>query len=64
MISVAVVPLTVQTVGVDDVKLTGNPELAVADNVRVVGGVAPRVWAGIVPKVMVCDCSAGVTAKL
>lgn len=52
-ISVAVVPLTVQMVGVDDVKLTGSPELAVAVKVTVAGVVVPRIWVGIVPKLMV-----------
>jgi hypothetical protein len=47
---VAVFPETEQTVGVDVVKLTANPEEAVAASVSFV----PTVCAGMVAKVMVC----------
>lgn len=64
-INVAVVPLTVQTAGVDDVKLTGSPELAVAVKFTVAGVVVPSIWVGIVPKVIVCTVSGSAeTAKL
>jgi len=49
--NVAVVPDTVQMVGVVDAKLTARPELAVAESVRGV----PTVCAGIVGKVMVWE---------
>lgn len=39
--SVSVVPLVVQTPGVDDERLTGKPELAVATNAP---GALPSVW--------------------
>jgi hypothetical protein len=46
---VAVVPETVQTVGVVEANVTANPELAVADNVTGV----PYLCAGIARNVMV-----------
>jgi hypothetical protein len=46
---VAVVPDTVQTERVADVKVTASPELALA----VSGSVVPAVWLAIEPKVMV-----------
>ena len=51
MKKVAVVPLTVQTLVVCEVKLTGNPELAVATSVSGV----PTVCAPGLAKVIVCD---------
>ena len=45
----AVVPETVQTVEVVEAKLTGRPELAVAESISGV----PYVWSEIVPKVIV-----------
>lgn len=57
-ISDAVVPDTVQTLGVEDVKLTGRPEVAVA----VRATVFPICCVGIVPKVMVWEAKS--TAKL
>jgi len=56
--NVAVVGDTVQTPVVDDVYVTGKPELAVA--VRVKG--VPTVWVAIALKVIVCDCPS--TVKL
>jgi len=56
--SVAVVPATVQIAGERDVKLTGSPELAVAD--RATG--VPTIWAVIGAKVIVWVCKW--TAKL
>jgi hypothetical protein len=56
--NVAVVPETVQVLGVVDLKLTANPELAVAESVKV----APSFCDGIFGKVMVW--LALVTAKL
>jgi len=49
--SVSAVPLTVQTLGVVDVKVTGRPELAVATST---GGAVPRVWLPGELKVTVC----------
>jgi len=49
--SVAVVPETVQTAAVDDVKVTASPELAVA--MRVIGA-EPKVTLGGTANVMVC----------
>jgi hypothetical protein len=48
---VAVAPETEQTDDVVEVKLTGNPEVAVADSESSV----PAVWPAIAPKVIVCD---------
>ena len=45
------VPVTVQTEGVVEAKLTGRPELAVADRFNVV----PAVCDGIAAKVIVCE---------
>jgi len=49
---VAVVPETVQTVPVVDAKLTGRPELAVAER----GMSVPTTWAAIGAKVIVWAC--------
>jgi hypothetical protein len=57
-ISEAVVPETEQTAGVVEAKLTGRPEVAVAESATV----PPTDWAAIAPKVMVCDFA--FTAKL
>ena len=57
--SVSAVPLTVQTAGVLDAKLTKSPELALAINAA---GVVPSVWLPGDTKVMVCAPAA--TAKL
>jgi hypothetical protein len=54
-ISDAVASATVQTVFVVDTKLTGNPELAVADKVSVV----PAVWLAMATKVMLWLKSGG-----
>ena len=61
----AVVPETVQTLAVVELKLTGKLELAVAESVSGV----PTVWVAIAPKVMVCAspftvkiCETGVAA--
>jgi hypothetical protein len=54
---VAVVPETVQAVGVIEANVTANPELAVADSVTGV----PYVCVGIAGNVIVCVAS--VTAK-
>ena len=51
--NVAVVPETVQTLVVVEVKLTVRPELAVAESVSGV----PTVWAPGLAKVMVCACA-------
>lgn len=48
--SVAVLPETVQTVGVVEANETASPELAVAESVTV----PPAVWVGIVANVIVC----------
>ena len=50
--NVAVLPDSVQTAGVVEVKLTAKPEVADALSVRVF----PTVCVGIALKVMVCDC--------
>ena len=50
--SVALVPDTVHTVGVSDVKLTAKPELA--DALRV--SEPPTTWVGIALNVMVWVC--------
>jgi len=50
--SVAVVPATVQMAGAREVKLTGSPELAVAD--RAMG--VPMIWAATGAKVIVWAC--------
>ena len=55
--NVAVVPETVQTLAVDEAKLTANPELAVAESVKGV----PTVCAAIALNVIVCDF--GLTLK-
>ena len=49
--SVSVLPLTVQTLGVVEAKLTASPELAVAASA---GGVVPSVWLPGEAKLMVC----------
>ncbi len=49
----AVLPLTVQTVGVVDAKLTANPELAVAMSESLVAAVC----AAIAPNIIVCAFS-------
>ena len=54
----AVLPETVQMVGVDDAKLTAKPEVAVAVRVSDV----PVVWPGMAAKVMVW--LAGLTTML
>jgi hypothetical protein len=56
----AVLPETVQMLGVDEAKLTARPEVAVAFRASEV----PEVWVGMAAKVMVCDCSLGATVKL
>ena len=50
--SVSVLPLTVQTLDVVEVNVTGRPELALATSV---GGAVPSVWLPGETKVMVCD---------
>jgi hypothetical protein len=55
----ALAPDTVQIVGVNDAKLTGNPELAVADSGNVFRATSVAVIAG---NVMVCGVN--VTVKL
>ena len=57
--SVSVLPLTVQTLGVVDAKLTAKPELAVATSA---GGVVPSVWLPGEVKLMLC--AAAPTLKL
>ena len=57
--SVSVVPLTVQTAGVLDVKVTAKPALDVATSA---GAGVPRVWLPGELKVMVC--TAGATLKV
>ena len=52
--SVSVLPLTVQTLGVVEAKLTGRFELAVATNA---GGAVPKVWLPGEVKLMVCAVS-------
>ena len=47
---VAAEPPTIQTAGVVEIKLTGNPELAVAASVRV----EAATCVGIDPKLIVC----------
>ena len=54
--SVRVVPLTVQTVAVMLLKITGRPELASATSA---GGVTPMVWLASAVKAMLCACSVG-----
>ena len=49
--SVSVLPLTVQTLGVVEAKLTGRPELALATSV---GGATLMIWLPGELKVMVC----------
>jgi hypothetical protein len=50
---VATAPLTVQTSGVSEAKLTGSPELAVTASVTV----TPMAWLGTALNVIVCsDC--------
>jgi hypothetical protein len=56
--SVAVLPETLQRVGMSDVKLTGRPEVAVAVSVRIV---PCRSELGSALKVMVCVCLITVT---
>ena len=56
--NVVVVPETVQTLVVDEAKVTGNPDVAEADSVNG----APTVWVGIALNVMVCGF--GITVKL
>ena len=51
-INVALLPDTVQTAVVVEVKLTAKPELADALSVSVF----PTVWVGIALKVMLWDC--------
>ena len=57
--SVSVLPLTVQTLGVVEAKLTARPELALATSA---GGVVPSVWLPGEAKLMVC--AAAPTLKL
>ena len=60
--SVTCVPLTAQTAGVMETKLTGRLEVAVA---LIVNGAAPSVWFGSAPKAIVCAVrAAAVTVKL
>ena len=60
--SVRVVPLTVQTVAVMLLKVTGRPELAAATSA---GGVTPMVWALGPANVIVWLCGpAACTVKL
>ena len=60
--SVTCVPLTAQTAGVKETKLTGRLEVAVA---LIVNGAAPSVWFASAPKAMVWAVrAAAVTAKL
>ena len=54
-------PLTVQTDGVNEAKLTGRPELAVADSAA---ADVPRAWAPGDAKVMVCASNPPATSKL
>lgn len=54
--SVSVLPLTVQTAGVVDAKVTARPELAVALKA---GGAMPKVWPAGAAKVMLCATGAG-----
>ena len=49
-ITVTVVPLTVQTAVVEEVNVTVNPELAVAETVN---GATPKVWFARALNVMV-----------
>ena len=56
--SVSVLPLTVQTLGVVEEKLTAKPELALAASA---GGAVPRVWLPGEVKVMVCAVSGAAT---
>ena len=59
--SVSVLPLTVQTAGVMEAKLTARPEVAVAAN----GAAAvPRVWLPGAVKLMVCANSPAAMLKL
>ena len=55
--SASVLPLTVQTAGVVDAKLTASPELAVADSGA---GAVPRVWVAGEVKVMLWAISGAV----
>ena len=58
-IKVTVLPDTVQTPGVLELKLTGKPEVAEA---LIVNGAEPIVWLANVTKLMVCaDSVAGTT---
>ena len=58
--SVSVVPLTVQVLGVVELKVTARPELALAASG---GGGVPRVWLPGEAKVMVCDAFATVMTR-
>ena len=59
--SVSVSPLTVQTAGVDDARLTARPDVAVATNR---GAGVPSVWSPGDAKLMVCAVkAAAATAK-
>ena len=53
----AVVPATIQTLIVEEAKLTARPELAFAERLSGV----PTVWLEMAGKVIVCDCCATVT---
>ena len=64
--SVSVLPLTVQMLGVVEVKLTARPEEALAANAAgaISGGVALMAWVPGDVKLMVCAVNgAGATAK-
>lgn len=60
---VKVVPLTLQTLGVVEAKLTGRPELAVAASAGV-GTPTVGLDGALNVTVMVCACSAAATVML
>ena len=57
---VTVLPVTVQTFGVDEVKLTGSPDDAAA---LMVNGGTPKITLASGPKVIVCLSGVGLAGR-